>query len=201
MKAGSGKLMQERDQFDPSEFDALYHQYKSMVFGFAYNLTQNQGEAEDLFQETWLRVVQNLPKLNLQDFKAWVFTVTANLHRDALRKKRVRRMFFFQKAAGSSNKPEMSFYAPGNETAYARDESGHRDTGRAISLAVARLPGRQRSVFVLREMEGFKYSEISEMLKIPLGTVKTLMHRAVKRLRRDLSGHSLKRYPYEECLR
>ena len=69
------------------------------------------------------------------------------------------------------------------------------DASRAISQAMAKLPGKQRCVFVLKEIEGFKYSEISEMLKIPAGTAKTLMHRAVRRLRRDLSEYNLKQYP------
>jgi len=195
VKADRGKLVPDNGQIDQSSFDALYHRYKSMVFGFAYNVTKNQVEAEDLFQETWLRVVQNLPKINLQDFKAWIFTVTANLYRDALRKKRIRRLFFFEKSEGSLNQRQISLPLTANETSYSKDESEHRDASRAISQAMAKLPGKQRCVFVLKEIEGFKYSEISEMLKIPAGTAKTLMHRAVRRLRRDLSEYNLKQYP------
>jgi RNA polymerase sigma-70 factor (ECF subfamily) len=170
-----------------SIFDALYHQYKSLVFDFAWRLTQDRGEAEDLFQETWLRVVENLPKINVRNFKAWAMTVTANLYRDALRKKRIRRFFLLQKSKGCADEGKRSFFE--NETSSSRDESECADAGRAIARAMAALPGKQRCVFVLKEIEGFKYSEIGEMLMIPLGTVKTLMHRAVKRLRQELSAY------------
>lgn len=190
MESGSRKAIQGTGEIAPSIFDALYHQYKSLVFDFAYSLTQNRGEAEDLFQETWLRVVENLPKINVRNFRAWAFTVTANLYRDALRKKRIRRLFLIQKFAGSLGEHKKSFVE--NEASYSRDESECVDAGRAIAQALARLPGRQRCVFVLKEVEGFKYLEISQMLRIPLGTVKTLMHRATKRLRRELSTYNEK---------
>jgi RNA polymerase sigma-70 factor (ECF subfamily) len=190
VETGSPKAVQGKDEANSSIFDTLYHQYKSLVFDFAWRLTQDRGEAEDLFQETWLRVVENLPKINVQNFKAWAFAVTANLYRDALRKKRIRRLFLWQKSTGFLDERKKSLLK--NETSYSRDESECVDAGRAIAQAVAKLPGKQRCVFVLKEIEGFKYSEIGEMLRIPLGTVKTLMHRAVKRLRQELSAYNEK---------
>lgn len=173
---------------EPLEFDALYSEHQSSVFRFAYYLTQNQGEAEDLFQETWLRVVQNLARIsNMSTFKAWVFTITANLHRDALRKKRVRRLFFLQKSKDSVEESRVAGGSVKKEPSSRPDELEHVDLGLAISRAMARLPERQRLVFILKEVEGFEHSEISEMLKIPVNTAKTLMYRAVRRLQRELS--------------
>jgi len=80
------------------KFDELYDTYRAAVFSFAFSLTQNRGEAEDLFQETWLRVVRYFPKvLDMKKVKSWLFTITANLNKDALRRKRTRRRFLFQK--------------------------------------------------------------------------------------------------------
>lgn len=190
METKSLKAVQRRGEANSSMFDTLYRQYKSLVFDFAWRLTQDRGEAEDLFQETWLRVVENLPKINVQKFKAWAFAVTANLYRDALRKKRIRRLFLWQKSTGSLD--ERKRFLLKNETSYSRDESECVDAGRAIAQAIAGLPGKQRCVFVLKEIEGFKYSEIGEVLRIPLGTLKTLMHRATKRLRQELSAYNEK---------
>lgn len=76
-------------------FDQLYGQHKSDVYHFAFYLTKDRGEAEDLFQDTWLRVAKNFPKtLNMKKIKSWIFTITSNLHKDSLRKERVRRSFF-----------------------------------------------------------------------------------------------------------
>ena len=67
------------------------------------------------------------------------------------------------------------------------DESKRVDLNMALGQALALLPGRQRHIFVLKELEGFKLEEISTMLKIPVGTVKSLLFRAVRRLRKELS--------------
>ena len=176
------------------KFDELYDTHRTAVFSFAYSLTQNRGEAEDLFQETWLRVAQYFPEvLDMKKVKAWLFTITANLHKDALRKKRTRRRFLFQKKwttdqdmTGCEGFPE---HASPDETIGSKQvEMGH-----AISKAVSNLPDQHRLVFMLKEVAGFKQSEISEILGVPIGTVKSVMFRAVKRLRQDLATFNPKK--------
>lgn len=171
----------------PLQFDELYDEYKNSVHGLACYLTRNKSEAEDLFQDTWLRVAENLHKIsNTKDFKAWVFTVAINLYRDELRKKKTRRLFFLQKIKALGNKDMIS-----NDTLWSGEsnmmsESNRKDTSRAISQALAKLPDRQRLVFVLKEIKGFRHREIGEILGIPVNTVKTLLFRAIKRLQREL---------------
>jgi RNA polymerase sigma-70 factor (ECF subfamily) len=176
------------------EFDELYDTHRIAVYSFAYRLTQNRGEAEDLFQETWLRVAQYFPKaLDMRKVKAWLFTITANLHKDSLRRKRTRRRFLFQKKwtadqdmTGCEGFPE---YASADES----QEMEQVEMGHAISQAVSHLPDQHRLVFMLKEVAGFKQSEISEILGIPIGTVKSVMFRAVKKLRQDLAAYHPKK--------
>ena len=190
MTPDDGELIQQISRMDSKAFDDLYDKYKSSVYRFAIFLTQNREEADDLFQETWLRVVQYLPRTaNVRDFKAWTFTITANLHRDALRKKRIRRLFFSRKSIDTDLKDGISDHSLSSEKSPITNESDRVDIGIAISRAVADLSPRQRRVFVLKEIEGFKHSEVSEILHLPVGTIKSLMHRAVKRLQRDLSDY------------
>lgn len=171
------------------KFDELYDTHRTAVYSFAYSLTQNRGEAEDLFQETWLRVAQYFPEvLDMNKVKAWLFTIMANLHKDALRKKRTRRRFLFQKKwttdqdmTGCEGLPEHA--SPDEIKASKQVEMGH-----AISQAVSNLPDQHRLVFMLKEVAGFKQSEISEILGMPIGTVKSVMFRAVKKLRQDLAA-------------
>ena len=73
------------------------------------------------------------------------------------------------------------------------DETEEADIGRDINRAIASLPERQRQVFVLKEIAGFKQTEIVDVLGIPLGTVKSLMFRAVRWLQRELSTYDPKR--------
>jgi len=185
--------MEEKDRMSHQMFDELYDQYRTAVYRFSYRLTQNRGEAEDLFQETWLRVAQNFPKvLDMQKVKAWLFTITANLHKDVLRKKRIRRLFLFQKKWEFDKDLTSYKDIPENGSSVKANESEQVDMSLAISRAMTRLPDHQRLIFVLKEVEGFKQSEISEILGIPIGTVKSLMYRAVQRLRRDLAAYQSK---------
>ncbi len=190
MENDGSKRAHDTGQIINPAFDNLYKKYQNAVFGFAYYLTQNRGDAEDLFQEAWLRIAKKLPdEVNMQSIKAWIFTVVANLQRDELRKKRVRRLFFLQKAMSLEKENTMFPVLPGEPISVNSDEAYQADIGRDIALAMARLPDRQRRVFVLKEMAEFKQAEISDILGIPLGTVKSLMHRAVTRLRRELSKY------------
>jgi len=190
MENDGSKRAHDTGQIINPAFDDLYEKYQNAVFGFAYYLTQNRTDAEDLFQEAWLRIAKKLPgEVNMQSIKAWIFTVVANLHRDELRKKRIRRLFFSQKAMSLEKENTMFPILPGKPISVNSDEAYQADIGRDIARAMARLPDRQRRVFVLKEMAEFKQAEISDILGIPLGTVKSLMHRAVTRLRRELSKY------------
>lgn len=194
MERTSGKNVMSQDCDIQKEFDNLYENYRSAVFSFACYLTKNRGEAEDLFQETWLRVVHHLPKkVEKQSAKAWIFTITANLHRDELRKKRIRRVFFLQKASRHAQDEDANSFLFGSRIPDVEDGADRVDIRRDIAQAMERLPAQQRGIFALREIEGLKYTEISEIYGIPEGTVKSLMFRAVRKLRRELSAYNPKR--------
>jgi len=175
-----------------AEFDEIYDKYKSDIYRLCYHLSQDRGEAEDMFQEVWLRVVRHLPeKGNKENLKLWLLVVAMNLHRDLLRKKRVRRMFLLSKIkheraeASSAEEPAVSLSDPVESTERAVMR-------RNIDQALARLPAKQRRIFVLKEIEGLRQAEIAGVLGIPVGTVKSLMHRAVKRLQRELAAYNPK---------
>lgn len=172
------------------KFDELYDMHRAAVYSFAYSLTQNRGEAEDLFQETWLRVARYFPKaLDMKKVKSWLFTITANLHKDALRKKRTRRRFLFQKKWAADNDISGCEGPPDNADRDEMKTGENVELGRVISQAVSHLPDQHRLVFMLKEVAGFKQSEISEILGLPIGTVKSVMFRAVKKLRQDLAAY------------
>lgn len=172
----------------PAEFDLLYDTYKSAVYSYACYLTRNEKEAEDLFQETWLRVVQNPPKSrDVSELKSWVFTITTNLYRDLLRKKKVRRTFLLEKSSTSDLGPGFFAADTRKGKVQASRETDRVDARNAIALALAQLPEKLHRVFVLKEIEGFKYMEISRILNLPVGTVKSMMHRAVRLLQQELA--------------
>jgi RNA polymerase sigma-70 factor (ECF subfamily) len=186
-------------------FDELYDMYQAHVYRFACALAGDTGDAEDLFQETWLRAVRAYPadreaKAEGSNAKAWLFTIAANAHKDLLRKKRVRRLFLLERTktmTGRTADADPGWDVPG----HALDDGAvQADARRCVRRAVSHLPGRERRVFVLKDIEGFKHEEIGRMLGIPETTVRTLLHRAVKKLRKELAefGPAAQRDPVLE---
>lgn len=178
---------------DMTRLDELYAMYHAHIFRFACALAGDARDAEDLFQETWLRAFKAYPTdrdAGGSEAKAWLFTIAANAHRDSLRKKRVQRLFFLERkrsmAEGTAD-ADPGWDTPGHGH---EDGESRSDIRLCLRRAISRLPGRERRVFVLKDIEGFKHSEIGRMLSIPETTVRTLLHRAVRRLRKELAEFS-----------
>jgi RNA polymerase sigma-70 factor (ECF subfamily) len=164
--------------------------HRNDIYRFACALSGDARDAEDLFQETWLRAVRACPAgrgPEGSDPKAWLFAIAANAHKDMLRKKRVRRLFFLERTRSMGARTadaDLGWDVPRHA---GRDGAIRSDVRLCLRQAVARLPGRERRVFVLKDIEGFKHGEIGRMLGIPETTVRTLLHRAVARLRKELA--------------
>jgi RNA polymerase sigma-70 factor (ECF subfamily) len=173
-----------------TSFEELYDMHRNDIYRFACALSGDARDAEDLFQETWLRAVRACPAgrgPEGSDPKAWLFAIAANAHKDMLRKKRVRRLFFLERTRSMGARTadaDLGWDVPRHA---GRDGAIRSDVRLCLRQAVARLPGRERRVFVLKDIEGFKHGEIGRMLGIPETTVRTLLHRAVARLRKELA--------------
>lgn len=170
-------------------FENIYTQYKSAVYSYVCYLTKNSDEAEDLFQETWLRVAKNISTINtLRNIKAWIFTITTNLHRDNIRKRKIRQETWRMRNIYTMETGEErgGSYKSDPEEAVTVSE-----TAKAILGALEKIPEKLQKIFVLKEMEGFSYNEISQILKVPVGTTKSRFHRAIKLLRRELAAGCL----------
>ena len=188
MPPSDGELIQRIARCDLTAFDTLFQKYQNSVYRFACYLTQNRSEADDLFQETWLRAVRYLPtSAKIRDFKAWILTIVANLHRDELRKKKIRRLFLVHHHQDSTSSTDQLEKLDYQSQSIVPDESNRVELGVALNKAIAKLPLKQRRVFVLKEIEGLKHSEISDILSAPIGTIKSLFHRAIKKLQLELA--------------
>ncbi|HUU39079.1 MAG TPA: sigma-70 family RNA polymerase sigma factor [Candidatus Desulfaltia sp.] len=177
----------------PRQFDEIYDRYRADVFRFLFYLTRDQAEAEDLFQDVWLRVVRHgPPQPDREDLRPWLLTIVLNLHRDVLRKKRVRRLFLV-KRYGLEKPRSVRSEQRSPLSADPANLSEQAALQRDIDQAMAVLPEKQRRVFLLSEVEGLPQAEIAGILEVPLGTVKSLLYRAVKRLQRELAAHNPRR--------
>jgi len=178
---------------DESAFDELYSRYKDKLLLFIFQYVKNQKTAEDIFQETFVRVVKHASRFNpKKKFSSWVYTIAANLCRDELkwRKRRQNQVSmesetsdFSRQSSGLRLKDRIS-----GQGRSPREELEQDERERILDEAIGRLPEKFRIVIELNVRQGFKYREVAKILTCPLGTVKSRIHKAVAMLRQDLGG-------------
>lgn len=162
---------------DERSFEVLYHRYRRQLYGFLNNLIQDGHEADEVFEETWLRVVAKLPGYRDQGrFSAWLFRLARNIFIDRLRRNRSEKLFM---ELDAENPPQI----PAPERMGAIHPLDSREMQEVVAEAVARLPEEQREVFLLRQQE-LAFKEIAAIQECSLNTVLSRMHYAMRNLRR-----------------
>jgi RNA polymerase sigma-70 factor, ECF subfamily len=163
----------------------LIGRYERPVFSLIYRMVRDREQAEDLAQETFIKVLNNIEKYSPEyKFSSWLFKIANNQAIDAMRRKRLDTISMDGSAnASTAAEVEASSFelAAGGENAL--DELTNRELGSAIEQAIATLRPLYRSCILLRHVDGRSYEEIAQMLDLPLGTVKTYIHRARHELR------------------
>ena len=171
---------------DHSAFQELVERHKKKVYFLAYDVVGDHHDAEDISQEVFIKVFRSL-KTFRRDAKmsSWLYQITVNTSIDHLRRKSSKplksmddldKTNFQEKLAGSRNaaiNPEQS--------AEAVIMQNH------VSQALQKVSPKERSVFVMRHYNELKTSEIAEILNVSQGTVKALLFRAIRKLRKELS--------------
>ena len=166
---------------DEKAFEALYHRYRKLLYAYLNNLCgNNSAEADEVFAETWLKVIEKASKYRDDGkFTAWLFRISRNIFIDRLRKYKPEMIADVEVEKVMEN--SISEFSPDRVL-------GAADTKTAISMALAELQVEQREVFLLREEEQLSFKEIAEIQNCSLGTVLSRMRYALKNLRRFLTG-------------
>lgn len=175
---------------DARAFSTLVQRHRGPVYNFILRYVGHRQRAEDLLQETWLKVVRNSsewqPKAR---FTTWVYTIARNLCVDSARKETFRRTDSLD-APASADGPEgrtVGELVP-DEAGQAPDRAAHNVRLRPlIEQALGSLPHEQREVFLLREYQGIGFKEIAEVTGVNENTVKSRMRYALEGLRKRLS--------------
>lgn len=166
---------------DPEALAALLERYQNRLYRYLLRLVREPATAEDLFQQTWLRVAENIRRYDpARSFEAWFFSVARNLAIDHLRRYRPESL----DETDSSQVPREWLLAAPGPSALERVLAGER-AGR-LAEAVAGLPVIYREVLALRFEEEMKLEEIARVLDVPLSTVKTRLGRALEGLRNKI---------------
>lgn len=168
-------------------FTQLVSRYQQPIFKMAYGFFQDKDDAMEVVQETFIRLYRKLDGFDENDvrtkFRNWLYRMAHNICIDFYRK--------FKKQKVSMK--EIYEFDEEYRSLPAKPEEEHerkrfRDD---LQASVKLLPRRQRSVFVMRHFNGMKHQEISEMLNLSVGTIKSLYHRAIQSLKKHLVGSNL----------
>jgi RNA polymerase sigma-70 factor (ECF subfamily) len=177
------QLMIAVQKGDKTAYEALVLRYRDDALRLAYHYLHNWEDARDISQDAFVKVYLKADSFDpAQRFRPWFFRILVNHSLNFLnRKKKVKFLSIFQRSRE-------------NEEAILLDQLsddegiGHEFQSRQmVWKALAALSGSHRDVLILHEMQGFKEQEISEMLGCSVGTVKSRLHYAKKRMRRLLS--------------
>jgi len=181
-KVTDEQLIRRFQAGDETAFEEIVNRYKNRLMNFAYRFVLDREEAEDIVQDTFLKVYQNrYAYKEIAKFSTWIYTITANLAKTILRKRRNRKMFSFSRL-GPEDK-DMDF--PSNEPNAQSKIEGKFDE-QAIQKAIVKLPEHFRTAIILRDIQELSYEEISNIINAPLGTVKSRINRARLKLQEDL---------------
>jgi len=183
-------LMLRYQQGDRAAFASLVRRHQSPLFNFALRQVRTPELAQDIVQETFVRVVQKAADFKHEArFTTWVYTITRNLCIDHLRKGALRK----HPSLDESRSEEGEGPTLGEQTADPRASVEREATGTELKTrilrAVDKLPDDQREVFLMREVSNLPFKEIADITGVPENTVKSRMRYALERLQEALAEY------------
>ena len=167
----------------------LLGRYQRPVFSLVYRMVRDRELSEDLAQETFVKVFNNISRFDPKyKFSSWIFKIASNLAIDTLRRREPDTVSL----DGSRNAQTPDEVESSRITVESRDANPEefveaKELGAEIEQAIGTLRVEYRTAIVLRHVEGRPYEEIAEIMNLPLGTVKTYIHRARSELRESLA--------------
>jgi RNA polymerase sigma-70 factor (ECF subfamily) len=168
---------------DPSAFRDFVEAYKRKVYGLAYEMTRNHADAEDVSQVAFMKVHRSIDTIQPgRGLAAWLYQI---VYRTAL--DHIRGRSFFPKEAVSSPSKAALYGEPADPSAGPDKEVETACLWRRIDEALAKISTRERAVFVLRHYQGLRVKEIAEALGISLGSAKSYLFRALRKLQKELA--------------
>lgn len=157
----------------PEAFATLVENYKGFVYRTAFGVVHNRSDAEDIVQDVFIKVYQSLRKLRQEEtFPSWLARITVRSALDLLQRHKSR--------------PTVPLETDVQSLA---ETMGHAQLRMELDEAMAKLSDEHRVILTLREIHGFRYEELADILQIPVGTVRSRLHIA-RRFLRDVLDSS-----------
>ena len=169
---------------DPDVLDRLIERYQQRLYRYLLFLTGNTALAEDLFQETWIRVLERGQQYNAKSrFESWLFAIARNLVIDVSRRKKIASLE--QLGDAESGQP----FDPADEQSVSPLQLlVSRENQQTVQFSLLKIPAYYREVLLLRFHEELSLEEISGVLATPISTVKSRLYRGLTALKSALPG-------------
>jgi len=165
------ELIQKAKKGDEDCFETLILSCKTKAYNIAFRYMGNEEDALDVLQESFIKIYRHLDKFNEHSrFDTWVYRIVVNTSNDLLRKNK--------KNQHEEILVEVADHEPGLEEMYIQNEESCY-----ILHCLNQLPDDQKEMLILRDINGFAYDEIAEMLNCSMGTVKSRISRARQKLK------------------
>jgi RNA polymerase sigma-70 factor, ECF subfamily len=167
---------------DPDVLDCLIEQYQHRLYRYLIFLTGDRVLADDLFQETWIRVLERGHQYNAKSrFESWLFAIARHLVIDVSRRKKIRSL---EELANPET--DQPYEPPDDRSASALQLLVARENEESVQLSLLKIPAYYREVLVLRFHEELGLEEIAAVLGTPLSTVKSRLYRGLDALKAAL---------------
>ena len=181
MQREDDRLVEKALDGDARAFEILMEKHESKMYAVALRMCKTREAAQDCLQDAMLRIYKALPTFKGQSsFSTWAYRITMNTCLDDLRRKKVRQ-------AQSLDQMLEIGWAPVDENNSTERHLENSELKRNLSRAIQTLPEEMRAAVVLRDVQGFSYEEIANMLSTNVGTVKSRISRGREKLREILS--------------
>ena len=175
-------LIKKFQDGDVGAYNQLVFRFKDRLLNFIYRFVNDLDLAEDLVQDTLLKLYTHKDSYReIAKFSTWLYTIAANLARTELRKKKRRKTF----SVTELSREDREFIIASSDVDPSEDLSS-QDFERNIQLALAELPDDFKTIIILRDIQELSYDEISKIVDVPLGTVKSRINRGRVKLQQLL---------------
>ena len=173
---------------DIDAFSIIVDRYKNRLLNFVYRFVKDFDVAEDIVQETFLRVFRKRHNYKaIANFSTWIFTIAGNLAKSELRRRKRWKFLSIDTNYNEEKKfelPDKGMEPDRFASVKILDENVHN--------AIDTLQNKYKEALILRDIEGISYQQIAEILSVPVGTVKSRVNRARIKLQKKLKNHSPK---------
>jgi RNA polymerase sigma factor (sigma-70 family) len=180
-------LIEQLKKKDEAAFKTVVETWQDMVFNTVLGIVQNAEDAEDVSQEVFLQVYESIHSFKGESkFSTWLYRISITKAMDHIRKKKRKKRFaFIQSLFGINNEvlqDPPDFHHPGISL-------DNKERAAVLFKAINSLPENQKIAFNLHKVEGLSYQEVSQVMKLSLSSIESLLHRAKNNLRKNLEDY------------